>query len=106
MSPHRLKSLPGHYLKPGEMHLAMEPTVISTLLGSCVSVTMFHPQRRIGAICHGLLPACREGRACQCQRGCENGLKNMACSIRIMFDRFRTLGIPLAELARSIASPG
>jgi len=93
-----MRSLPSHYLKPGEMYLATEPTVISTLLGSCVSVTMFHPQRRIGAICHGLLPACRESSACQCRQGCENGFKNMSCSIRIMFGRFRALGIPLSEL--------
>jgi chemotaxis protein CheD len=59
---------------------------------------MFHPLRRIGAICHGLLPECREGRNCRCNQGCENGFRNMACSIRMMFDRFLAMGIPLSEL--------
>lgn len=27
-----------------------------TLLGSCVSVTLWHPQRRIGGMCHFMLP--------------------------------------------------
>ena len=98
MSHHRFGTLPGHYLKPGEMYLAVEPTVISTLLGSCVSVTMFHPGRRIGAICHGLLPECRESGSCHCVKGCGNGFKNMSCSIRLMLERFRALGIPPGEL--------
>lgn len=87
-----------HYLKPGEMFLATEPTVITTLLGSCVSVTMFHPGRRIGAICHGLLPVCREGPRCECRKGCVDGFKNMACSIRLMFNRFSDLGIRPGDL--------
>jgi chemotaxis protein CheD len=29
---------------------------IKTLLGSCVAVTFWHPERRIGAMCHYLLP--------------------------------------------------
>lgn len=90
--------LPQIYLKPGGMYLATEPTVVSTVLGSCVSVTMFHPQRRIGAICHGLLPVCRENGICNCITECENGLKNMKCSLRIMFEQFKELGIAPREL--------
>ena len=99
MSRQPARKLPSHYLKPGEMYLAMEPTVISTLLGSCVSVTMFHPGRHIGAICHGQHPVCRRlESAGQCQDECEDGFKNMACAIRLMFDRFRDLGIMATEL--------
>ena len=36
--------------------MAYEPTLISSVLGSCVAVTMFSPERRIGAICHAMLP--------------------------------------------------
>ncbi|HKZ18402.1 MAG TPA: chemotaxis protein CheD [Geobacteraceae bacterium] len=44
------------YLKPGECHFSVRPSVVSTVLGSCISVTMFNPERRIGAICHAILP--------------------------------------------------
>lgn len=44
------------FLKPGEVFIAREPTIISTILGSCVSVTMFNPRLKAGAMCHALLP--------------------------------------------------
>lgn len=44
------------YLKPGEVVVAREPVLVSTVLGSCVAVTMFSPEHGIGAICHAMLP--------------------------------------------------
>jgi chemotaxis protein CheD len=44
------------YLKPGEVVVAREPVLVSTVLGSCVAVTMFSPTRGVGAICHAMLP--------------------------------------------------
>jgi chemotaxis protein CheD len=44
------------FLKPGEVVVACEPALVSTVLGSCVAVTMFSPSLRIGAICHAMLP--------------------------------------------------
>lgn len=44
------------YLKPGEVLVSREPVLVSTLLGSCIAVTMFSASRRFGAICHAMLP--------------------------------------------------
>lgn len=44
------------YLKPGEVVIARKPVLISTVLGSCVAVTMFSPDCGFGAICHAMLP--------------------------------------------------
>ncbi len=44
------------YLSPGESHLARVPTVIRTILGSCVGASFWHPRLRIGALCHAQLP--------------------------------------------------
>lgn len=44
------------YLKPGEFHFATSPTVVTTVLGSCVSVTMFDRFSGAASICHALLP--------------------------------------------------
>ncbi len=44
------------FLKPGESFFADLPTVVTTVLGSCVSVTMYSAEHRCGAICHAMLP--------------------------------------------------
>ncbi len=40
----------------GELHAESEPSVITTVLGSCVSVCLFDPVKRIGGMNHILLP--------------------------------------------------
>jgi len=45
------------YLQPGELWFGDEHTRIRTLLGSCVAVTLWHPRRRIGGMCHYMLPS-------------------------------------------------
>lgn len=43
-------------LMPGQMCFSTAGARLRTLLGSCVSITLWHPQRRIGGMCHYLLP--------------------------------------------------
>lgn len=45
------------YLKPGELVIMDEPMIVTTVLGSCISVTMFHPQTGTAAICHAMMPS-------------------------------------------------
>lgn len=45
------------YLLPGELHFGDEDTRIKTLLGSCVSFTLWHPERKVGGMCHYMLPS-------------------------------------------------
>ena len=42
-------------LKAGDFHFGGQYTRISTLLGSCVSITLWHPRKRIGGMCHYML---------------------------------------------------
>lgn len=49
------------FLQPGEFHFGAAETRIRTLLGSCVAITMWHPIRRLGGMCHYLLPTRQEG---------------------------------------------
>jgi chemotaxis protein CheD len=44
------------FLQPGEFFFGDRQTRIRTLLGSCVSITMWHPKKLIGGMCHFLLP--------------------------------------------------
>ena len=43
------------FLNPGDFHFGARHTRISTLLGSCVSITLWHPRRHIGGMCHYML---------------------------------------------------
>jgi len=45
-----------HYLQPGQLLACLEPTTVTTILGSCVSVCLWDRKRGIGAINHYVLP--------------------------------------------------
>lgn len=47
----------GIYLQPGEYFVGHAGYTIRTLLGSCVSITLWHPAKRIGAMSHFVLPS-------------------------------------------------
>lgn len=76
------------YLRPGEVFLSDKPTVVTTVLGSCVSVTMFAERLRVGAICHALLP---EGSV-------DEAFRYVDGSIYYMLAQLKTLGISRREL--------
>jgi len=44
------------FLQPGDHYFADRDTRIRTLLGSCVSMTFWHPQLLVGGMCHYMLP--------------------------------------------------
>ncbi|WP_156033094.1 chemotaxis protein CheD [Candidatus Magnetobacterium casense] len=82
------------YLNPGQVLMTDKPTIVSTVLGSCVSVTMFHATRSYGAICHGMLPDCN-GRDCY---DCAEKLKYVDCCVTHMARHFERVGIGLRGL--------
>jgi chemotaxis protein CheD len=57
--PHTLEI----FLQPGEWYFGERDTRIRTVLGSCVSLTCWHPRLRIGGMCHYMLPARGAGGA-------------------------------------------
>ena len=74
------------YLRPGERHFAENPTLVTTVLGSCVSVTMHSRRLAAGAICHALLP---EGNG----EKDTVGFRYVDSSIRRMVGWFDRLGV-------------
>lgn len=48
--------LPIINLSPGKLLITEQPTIVSTILGSCVSLCLHHEKFGVGAICHGMLP--------------------------------------------------
>ncbi|TGL90633.1 chemotaxis protein [Leptospira congkakensis] len=50
------KEVIDRYLNPGEIFFGGSDFRVRTLLGSCVSIILWHPNRQIGGMCHYLLP--------------------------------------------------
>lgn len=48
--------LPIINLTPGKLLITDQPAIVSTILGSCVSLCLHNERLRVGAICHGMLP--------------------------------------------------
>ena len=76
------------YLKPGELVLTEKPVIVTTVLGSCVSVTMFYPRTGAAAICHGMLP----------NGGKSDSFKYIDTSLRYMVNYFDRLKITRKEI--------
>ena len=85
-----------HFLKPGEMLISEGPMVVSTLLGSCVAVTMFSPRWRLGAICHALLPN-RPKELSDRQLRCEAG-KYVEYAVLRMLEGLMARGVAKSEI--------
>jgi chemotaxis protein CheD len=84
------------YLHPGELCVCDEPTQVITVLGSCVSVTLFNPRLCLGAICHATLPECRT--AGNCESVCIEAFRYMDCAVRYMLGALRKRGVLNKEI--------
>ena len=82
------------YLKPGEIHLTSAPSLITTVLGSCLSVTMHHRATGMSAICHAVMPSIAKDR---------NGAKEAVfqyvdSSLQWMLDQYTATGIRMSDI--------
>lgn len=91
------EQLPLVYLKPGDAYFSSRPELVVTVLGSCLSVTMFNRQRGFAGICHALLPECNR-RKIGCDVECTEEYRHVACSIRRLATVFDRQGIPRSEI--------
>jgi len=87
---------PHIYLKPGELCISKEPVVVTTVLGSCVSVTFFHRSSGIAAICHVLQPKCPH--SLQCTLDCSMRFRYAVCTIEEMSRQIKTFSLRPKEI--------
>ncbi|MBU0674212.1 MAG: chemotaxis protein CheD [Proteobacteria bacterium] len=88
--------IPLVYLKPGEIFFDKKSACVSTVLGSCVAVTMVEHHTGFASICHAQLPRCKDHT--KCLTGCSEKYKYMDCSIEAMLAAFSKHGINPAQL--------
>jgi len=51
-----------YFLKPGFIYVSTKPTMISTVVGSCIAVCMFDRKQKIGGMNHFQFPAIRSAK--------------------------------------------
>jgi chemotaxis protein CheD len=92
------EDLPKHfieiYLRPGDFYWGGEATRIQTLLGSCVTLTFWHPKLKQGGMCHFMLPtrsSRREGE------GVKSRGKYGTEAMRMFFEEIRRLRTEAAD---------
>jgi chemotaxis protein CheD len=57
------------YLQPGGLVVAAQPTEVTTILGSCVSVCLWDERLRVGGLNHFLLPSAPKGQVSSARHG-------------------------------------
>ena len=94
---------PSIYLKQGEYYISDgSPAQVRTVLGSCVTVTMFCPVLNIGGITHSLLPFPLPGtRGTAGQTG-----RYVNSSVRHIFSQMTTLGAHVNKMEVKIFGGG
>jgi chemotaxis protein CheD len=88
--------LPEVYVQPGESRLVKEPTILRTLLGSCVGVTFLIPRLGVGALCHPMLPAYPRKPLADLSRAA--GRRYVDFAIRDLARQFDALGARRGEI--------
>jgi chemotaxis protein CheD len=89
------------FLPPGEFFVGDRPLRVRTMLGSCVTITLWHPHRRAGAMSHFLLThggPRRPGERLDARYGNE--------ALALMLDGLQALGAPPSECEAKIFGGG
>lgn len=90
------QGLPKVFLQTGDCFFGVQPTLVTTVLGSCLGVTIHAPKMGIGSICHAFLPDSLEGKRKrehepQVCRYVDTALQNM-------LETMDKLGVPRRDL--------
>lgn len=81
------------YLHPGHLYFGSEPVLLSTVLGSCVSVCLFDEWQTAAGVNHFILPE----RAARLESPRFGDDAN-----EMLFDRLSSLGVPTSRLRAKV----
>ncbi|MFV0423683.1 chemotaxis protein CheD [Oleidesulfovibrio sp.] len=85
--------LPHVHLKIGEGIVTRKALLISTVLGSCVSVTFFHRDLRLGGIFHAMLPSVGDSYSVQ-----NDPCRYVDTAIEAVYGNFEKRGLNPSEV--------
>jgi chemotaxis protein CheD len=84
------------YLKPGEIHFAKDPAKIITVLGSCISIIMYTRIRKIGSICHAVMPSLESARVNT--HLMRDAFQYVDSSVEWMLSKFEEAGVKRSDI--------
>lgn len=101
-------SLTDIFLMPGDYFVGDAGYRVRTLLGSCVSITLWHPRLRVGAMSHFLLPGRRGEHPRARQRAASADKPGMyaADAMDLMLSGLQGLGVAGAQCEAKIFGGG
>jgi chemotaxis protein CheD len=91
----------------GAVVIVETPTVVRTVLGSCVAVILHVPRLQLSALCHAQMPERQAGVCCgeSCPHPCStdidpdsNELRYVSCCIRYMLDELHRRHVGNSEI--------
>ncbi|MBU2493464.1 MAG: chemotaxis protein CheD [Bacteroidetes bacterium] len=103
MSPN-IEGLKVVYLHPGEVCFSAKPIVVSTVLGSCLSIVMYCKTLPYAGISHCQLPLCK-GDGADCVN-CADPYKYVDCTVRSMVKKFGERNIIRSDIEVKIFGGG
>ncbi|MEO5378123.1 MAG: chemotaxis protein CheD [Magnetococcus sp. DMHC-6] len=81
--------LPKKILDPGQFYMGHHSMLVSTILGSCVSIILLHKKSNFVTMCHALLPKCpfdfhqhQKTKQQQCFRYVDSAIHSMLAIFR------------------------
>ncbi|HOJ13129.1 MAG TPA: chemotaxis protein CheD [Deltaproteobacteria bacterium] len=90
-----LRKLETVYLRPGEMYFGTDPARVVTVLGSCISIVMYHRPTSTSSMSHALMPE----RSCSRKRAVAgDAFVFVDSSIAWMLEQFSRMGIDKKDL--------
>lgn len=89
------------YLQPGNYFVGDAGHRVSTLLGSCVSIVLWHAERRTGAITHFLLPSRKQKSGSD-----QLDARYADEALFLVLQRMRALNIPPSECEGKVFGGG
>ena len=84
------------YLHPGDVVITKEPRLLTTVLGSCVTVTLFARRLRAAAMCHAQFPRADENTPPQSR------LYFADACVDYMVSRFLSMGLEIGEMEAKV----
>ncbi len=91
----KFNDYPRVFLHTGECFVGAKPTLVTTVLGSCVAVTMHCAKKRISTICHAFLPDSSDASgAGDDSQPC----RYVDAAVKVMFSSLKRRGADLEHL--------
>lgn len=88
------QGLPKVFLQTGDCFFGVQPTLVTTVLGSCLAVTMHAPDHGIGTICHAFLPDSSDKRGGPDPQIC----RYVDTALQNMLESLDKIGVPRRDL--------